>query len=374
LRCRLPRKGLASSLTARLNVLLFNLAMDARHPALGHVPTWTNELARRCEHVSVITMTAGRFQVDRNVEVYSLGKELGRSEPRRLVEFYRLVRRVLHERPIDVCFAHMAPLFSALFAPVARRRGIPVLLWYSHAQVTLRLRIAHLLADRCVTPTPAGFRLRSDKLFLVGHGVHTGAFRPPEQAERDYDTTALSVGRITPIKRIDEMLRCVAILSERGRDVRLLLVGGPVTPRDHEHEAALRRRCRSLGIEERVSFAGPIPFEAVPAWYRRGGLFLHLSPGALDKAILEAMASGCIPVSGNAAFRELAARHGLGRLVPDPGPDGLADCVERVLECTDGDRAELTRRLRGIVESEHSLSALADRLVGHLTELSASRR
>jgi glycosyltransferase involved in cell wall biosynthesis len=348
--------------------------MDARHPALGHVPLWTNELARRCDHVSVITMAAGRFQVDRNVDVYSLGKELGRSEPRRLVEFYRLVRRVLRERPIDVCFAHMAPLFSALFAPIARRRGIPVLLWYSHAQVTLRLRIAHLLADRCVTPTPAGFRLRSDKLFLVGHGVETGAFRPPEQADSDYRSTALSVGRITPIKRIDEMLRCVAILNQRGRDIRLRLVGGPITRRDHEHKAALQRQCRSLGIEDRVSFEGPVPFEAVAECYRQGGLFLHLSAGALDKAILEAMASGCIPLSANAAFRELAVRHSLDWLIPDPGPEGLADCVERVLERTDGDRAEMTQRLRHIVEREYSLSSLIDRLTGHLTELSARHR
>jgi glycosyltransferase involved in cell wall biosynthesis len=368
-----PRRPLGS-LGRGLNLLLFNLAMDARHSALGHVPTWTNELARRCEHVSVITMTAGRFEVEPNVEVYSLGKELGRSEPRRLLEFYRLVHRVLEERPIDVCFAHMAPLFSALVAPMSRRRGIPVLLWYSHAEVTLGLRVAHALADRCVTPGPSGFRLRSDKLFLVGHGVHTEAFRPPTQTERGYETTALSIGRITPIKRIDEMLQCVAILNARGREVRLRLVGGPLTPRDRKHEAALERQCRSLGIEDRVRFEGPVRFEAVPEWYRRGALFLHLSSGSLDKAILEAMASGCIPVSGNAAFRELAARHGLGWLVPDPGPEGLADCVERVLDRTDGDRAEITARLRRIVEEEHSLSSLVDRLMRHLTELAASRR
>jgi glycosyltransferase involved in cell wall biosynthesis len=103
-------------------------------------------------------------------------------------------------------------------------------------------------------------------------------------------------------------------------------------------------------------------------------VFLHLSAGSLDKAILEAMASGCIPVSGNAAFRELAARHGLPWLAPAPGPEGLADCVERVLELTDGDRAEIAERLRRIVEEEHSLGSLIDRLMGHLTELAASSR
>ena len=65
--------------------------MDADHATLGHTTAWTNALARRADHVSVITMVAGRIAVEPNVTVYSLGKELGRSEPRRLLTYYRLV-------------------------------------------------------------------------------------------------------------------------------------------------------------------------------------------------------------------------------------------------------------------------------------------
>ena len=84
-----------------MNLLVFNLAMDADDPALGHTTAWINALARRCEHVSVITMRAGRLAVEPNVDVHTLGKELGLSEPRRLVRFYGLVRSVLRERRID---------------------------------------------------------------------------------------------------------------------------------------------------------------------------------------------------------------------------------------------------------------------------------
>src|SRR5215211_4761359 len=107
-----------------MNVLVFNLGMDAAHSALGHTTVWTRELARRCDHVSVITMFTGQLAVEDNVTVYSLGKDLGHSEPRRLFEFYRLVREVLRRRRIDACFMHMAPLFTVLFAPAARRHRI----------------------------------------------------------------------------------------------------------------------------------------------------------------------------------------------------------------------------------------------------------
>jgi glycosyltransferase involved in cell wall biosynthesis len=357
-----------------LNLLIFNLAMDAGNPALGHVIAWTNEIARRCTHVSVITMTAGEMTVEPNVDVHSLGKEIGRSEPRRLAEFYRLVHRVTRERRVDVCFAHMAPLFAALFAPVAKVAGIPILLWYSHGGVSARLRVAHRVADRCVTPTPSGFRLASDKLFVVGHGVDTTTFVPPGQRPEAYARTVLSVGRLTPIKGIDEILRALAILDrELGADLRLLLVGGPMTAADELHEATLHALCRSLRIDDRVVFEGAVPFREVPPRYHDGGVLVNLVRDSFDKAILEGMASGCIPVSRNAGFRELARRHGLDWLVPALGPAALAQTVAEVLDLPRDEREQLARRLRRIVEDEHSLSALVDRLVGHLTDLAKRR-
>jgi glycosyltransferase involved in cell wall biosynthesis len=356
-----------------LNLLVFNLAMDADHSTLGHTTAWTNELARRCDHVDVITMLAGRLAVDDNVRVHSLGKEVGRSEPRRLLEFYRLVHRVTSERAIDACFAHMAPLFALLFAPIAKARRIPILLWYAHSVVPPALRLTHAVVDRCVTATPESFRLPSHKLFVIGHGIDTVRFAPPAATCPSYETTAVSVGRITPRKGVLEIVDSIAVLErERGLGVRLEVVGGPATVRDHEYLAALRHRVTALGIDHLISFRGPVPFTEMPAYYHRGLLSVNLSETAMDKAILESMASSCIPVSRNPAFAALARRQALDSLVPKPGADGLAACMADVLSRAPRDRAALVDRLRRIVVEEHSLGALGDRVVGHLSELSGA--
>jgi glycosyltransferase involved in cell wall biosynthesis len=358
-----------------LNLLVFNLAMDADHSILGHTTEWTNELARRCEHVSVITMFAGRLAMDDNVTVHSLGKELGRSEPRRLLEFYRLVHRVLRERRIDACFAHMAPMFALLFAPVAKSRGIPVLLWYAHMSVPPLLRLTHLLVDRCVTATPESFRVPSRKLFVIGHGIDTERFAPPRATGPLYETTAISVGRLTPRKRVREVIEAIAVLEQdHGLSVRLELIGGPAMPDDRDYLAALRRQVTSLSIEHLVTFRGPVPFTAMPAYYHLGLLSVNLSDTAMDKAILESMASGCIPVSRNPAFSALARAHGLAWLVPGPGAHGLANCIVGVLERDPVDRRALVQRLRRIVTDEHSLSTVSDRIIGHLDQLADTPR
>lgn len=359
-------------MSAGLNLLVFNLAMDADHATLEHTTAWTNALARRADHVSVITMLAGRIAVEPNVTVYSLGKELGRSEPRRLLTYYRLG---FTERPIDACFAHMAPLFAALFASIAKPRAIPTLLWFAHTSVTPTLRLAHALVDRCVTPTRGSFPLPSSKLAIVGHGIDTELFHPREQRPCSYAQTAVSVGRITPIQRIEEMLEAFDILgADRGLGLRLELVGGPATTRDHGYLSGLRRKASELGVEGLVGFRGPVPYGQVAGHYHAGALALSLSGGAMDKAILEAMASGCVPISRNAAFRALAEGRGLEWLVPEPGADRLAACILDPLDRTRADRPSIVARLRHIVTEEHSLDRLSERIMTHLAELAASRR
>jgi glycosyltransferase involved in cell wall biosynthesis len=359
-----------------MNLLIFNLAMDADHSVLGHTTAWTNALARRCAHVSVITMFAGRLAVEPNVTVHSLGKERGWSEPRRLMRFYALVRSVLRERRIDACFAHMAPLFTILFAPVAKRARIPILLWYAHSSVTPTLRLAHAAADRCVTSTREGFRLRSDKLFTVGQGVDVERFRPPERKDASYDRSVVSVGRLSPVKRIDEMLRAVAVLrAEHGLDVHLHLFGAPLPfiTKDQRYESRLRQLAVELELNGLVTFEGTLPFDQVPAAYHRGGLFLNLSEtGSLDKAILEGMASGCIPISRNSSFDAIAHDNALGWLVPEEGPAGVAASIAEVIARPGADRAEIADRLRGIVAEEHSLDRLTGVILEHLDQLAQS--
>jgi len=109
-----------------VRLLLFNLATDADDPVLGFATRWIAALASRVERIEVVTMRRGRAALPANVRVHSVGKERGASEGRRALEFFRLVRRVLAEGPVDACFSHMIPLFTVLASPLLRPRGVPV--------------------------------------------------------------------------------------------------------------------------------------------------------------------------------------------------------------------------------------------------------
>lgn len=352
-----------------MRVLLFNLRTDVDHTALGFTTAWINALAPHCERIEVITMHRGRLDVAANVEVRSVGREQGLGRIRRLLRFYRLALSAAIRRRPDVCFAHMTPLFASLFSPIARMRRIPILLWYAHGNVTRELRIAHALADRCATSTANGFRLPSGKLSVLGQGVDVERFRLPSRRAAGYERTVLSIGRMTPSKQMEEALEAVAA-ARASIDLRLRVVGGPVSEDDVAYDARIRARARELGLEGAVEFVGAVPYAQIASEYAAGATFLNLSStGSLDKAILEAMASGCIPVSRNTSFAALAAQHGFGELVAGPGAEGAADALVRVMSKAAGERDELSERLRAVVVAEHSLERLAAAVAGELQAL-----
>jgi glycosyltransferase involved in cell wall biosynthesis len=260
-----------------------------------------------------------------------------------------------------------------LFAPIAKTKRIPVLLWYAHRSVPLALRLAERVVDECVAPAPESFRLPSRKLSFIGHGIDASLFTPPEAPSDAYETTAVTVGRLTPIKNLDEIIEGVAHARRQGADLSLDVTGGPQTSRDVVYERELRALVERLGLSQAVTFTGEVPFTEVADRYRRGGVFINLCESALDKAILESMASGCLPICRNAAFRALAEENGFGDFVPERGPEAVARCVIGALHMPASEKLELRRRLREIVVERHSLEALSETLAARLRRLSRSQ-
>lgn len=97
--------------------------------------------------------------------------------------------------------------------------------------------------------------------------------------------TLITVGRLAKEKNTEELLRLLS--GRRGRAYRLLVVGdGP----DREYLESL---ARSLGVEQRVHFAGMVRMEEVPQWYQRGEIFISASRSETQGlTYAEALAAG----------------------------------------------------------------------------------
>jgi glycosyltransferase involved in cell wall biosynthesis len=202
--------------------------------------------------------------------------------------------------------------------------------------------------------------------------VHCGVdmAHAPWQPDGREGNRILAVGRLDPIKGFDTLVAALALLRERGVAAYCRLVGsGPL-------ESALREQARRQGVADRIEFAGAQPQDVVRRWMREATLFALPSQVAEDGnrdgipvALMEAMASGCTPVSTRVSGIPELIEDGVGGVLVDAGNvDALADALQRLL----GDAA-LRRHLavgaRERVEHQFDARIEAARLRGHMQEV-----
>lgn len=354
-----------------MSILWFNLATDRDDPVLGFASAWLEAVARRVGRVQVITMRAGRTDLPGNVTVSSVGAERGLSEPRRVARFYRLLAKAVRRERPDACLSHMIPEFTVLAAPILRPLHVPILTWYAHPSVTVRLRLAHHLSSGMLASAPQSYRYRHDKLRALGQGIDTGLFQPGDDA-RPASPRLLSVGRLSPVKATHVLVEATARLRAGGLDASLTLVGDS-PDRDRAYDRRLRARVRELDVVGHVDFVGGQPNPATADWHRRSWAHVNGSPAehSLDKAVLEAMACARPSFTSIASYRDVMGPWAED-LVYEPGDAaGLADRIAR-LWAAPSERVEaMGADLRRRVLAGHCLDRLADRLVAELGRVAA---
>jgi glycosyltransferase involved in cell wall biosynthesis len=310
-------------------------------------------------------MRAGRLELPGNVRVYSVGKEKGYSEPHRAVEFYRYLFRVLRDDRIDACFSHMIPIFTVLAAPVLKWARIPLVTWYAHPGVTFTLRLAHHLSTRMVASIATAYPYRHDKLTAIGQGIDIDLFSPEIGVSPEAPPMILCVGRLSPVKDHPTLLKAAWLLRrDPNLPFRVLILGGPATPRDKTYVLQLHHQVKQLGLEATVYFEPSVSMERLPLWYRRCGVYVNMTPtGSGDKVVWEAMACGKPSVVANEGFKETLGEYADRLLFCYGKPEELASRLKSLLSLSDDERACMGRYLRRQVMTMHSLERLTKNLV-----------
>lgn len=147
---------------------------------------------------------------------------------------------------------------------------------------------------------------------------------PRRPAERP---TVLSVGRMYPRKRFEDLLEAMARLRDRLPAVQLRLVGsGP------ERDRLLRRHA-DLGLGDAALFLGEVSRARLAEEYVNADCFcLPSVQEGFGIVFLEAMAAGLPVVACRAAAVPEVVPDGIvGRLVEPRNPERLTDALEEIL-------------------------------------------
>lgn len=257
----------------------------------------------------------------------------------------RVARSIRRIRPDVVHAFGVKPLLAAAWSLKGRRRARPRLLATitglggRHGVATARLaRIGLATAvrrcDRVVFQNhddrDAFLRerwvTRDRTIVIVGAGIDTTAFRPPEPRSERGPATVLMIARLLEGKGVRAFARTATRVRSRRPDVRFLLAG--------EHDPARPDAVPLDWIErqEDVTYLGRLA-DVRPA-LAQAEVFLFPSTygEGVPRAVMEAAAMGVPTVAYDVpGVREAVADGGTGRLVAPGDEEGLVGCTEALL-------------------------------------------
>ena len=347
-----------------MRVLMLTQKIDRHDDVLGFTHDWAAALAARVEHLYIVALETGDYDLPPNVTVESMGKEAGRNRPGRLLGFYRGLLR--HIGQVDAIFVHMIARYALLAAPVAALYGRPITLWYVHRIPGPELKLAVPLVKHIATAHATTFPLPSDKVRVLGHGIDVNTFAPGEKLPAD-PPMVVSLGRLSPIKRHETLIRAAARLRDQYGDppARYAIVGGAVPDRFPDYKDTVLAEIDRLRLGDRVTLWGPVPAEGVAAVFHEASVAVNFSPpGSFDKAALESMLCGVPTIVANPAFDALLGEHAdLLRIPAGDDVNGLAQRLRDLLALTPEARRAIGLQLRERTAAAHSLDGLMDRLV-----------
>ncbi|MEM7129582.1 MAG: glycosyltransferase family 4 protein [Chloroflexota bacterium] len=181
--------------------------------------------------------------------------------------------------------------------------------------------------------------ISTDKLHVLNPGIHLPDAMPfvesgnTNQLPKNSGNTLLTVARLVEHKGIDNVIRAVRVLIDRGIEINYAIVGrGP----DKER---LKGLVSSLALEKYVNFAGFVPDDELQDYFQHSSIFIMPSREMADGSVegfgivfLEAAAYG-LPVIGSysGGISDAVIDGQTGLLVNPNDVDQIAAAIMRLL-------------------------------------------
>lgn len=349
-------------------LLIFVNKFDKNDDLLGFFVGWANELAKCLPEVIVVTQYTGDYDRLANLKVVSIEKEQNTNPIRRVFKFWELLWNLRHD--YDGVLVIMAPAWAVVASLATKVLGKKLYLWYAVWRGNWKLHLAEKLTDKIFCSVPESFPFKSKKLMPIGQGIDADYFLPEPLVRQP--GKILFLGRISPIKKIEHLLRSISQIKSHDtmiyHNLWVDIVGGPANKKDQNYVLQLRKLAGDLGIAEKINWLGRVPHSGTRRYYQEADIFINLTPtGSFDKTTLEAMACGDLVLASNQALAKFfTSRPQELFIFKQDNPSDLAQKLIKILNLDEAVKLGFRQKLRDIIVNRHSQKQWAQKLIANL--------
>jgi glycosyltransferase involved in cell wall biosynthesis len=254
------------------------------------------------------------------------------------------IRRIHKQHAIDIVHAHFGRFVFASRLALPRKplvfevHAVPDVGLIKH----FLLKLAFDLSERIIVLSLGAwgvlaeqYGVPSEKIVVIVNGVDAEWFQQGDSVSKwrvlgnaDQGPTLGYIGTFYPWEGVDVLVKAFAVIAKRVQGATLVLVGtGPTIEQ-------VKATVATLGLQNRVTFAGEVAYREVPSWLQKIDIFVIPrwrtleTETAIPLKLLEAMAAGkAIVATSVRGISEVIKDHVNGLLIPPGSPEALADAI-----------------------------------------------
>ncbi|HPV70763.1 MAG TPA: glycosyltransferase [Candidatus Magasanikbacteria bacterium] len=338
------------------NILIITQAVNLTNPILGFFHGWIRQIVKYYNQVTVICLEKGKNTLPEDVKILSLGKELGFSRFKYILNFYKYIWQ--ERRRYDLVLVHMNQEYIILGGLFWKCWSKKVLLWRNHPRGNLLTKLAILLSHKVFCTSPFSFTAKFIKTQLMPVGIDTDFFIKKNEVEKK-NNSILFLSRISPIKKPELLVESLFLLKKKGLFFSSLFVGDPVSS-DEDFYNDLKNQVKNYNLDDFVKFIGGVKNNETVDLYNQFQIFVNLTPtGSLDKTIFEAMSCQTLILTSN---KSLLGKIDNQLIFEEGNVNDLAAKLQLLLNLSEQRKKQLGEELRNYVIKEHSLNLLIKKI------------
>ena len=336
-----------------MRLLICVQAVDTDDRLMGFFVEWLKNAADTFEQIEVLSLRVGRYALPSNVHVHSLrSNQSKKTKLEVLKNIFTLSYKLRHQ--YDAVYVRGDAIYVVIAGWFWRLLRKPVVLWFAHYKANKLIPVADVFANKIVTSVPEACAYPGVKPLAIGQAIDETRFVIPTK-EVCKPVRLLVFGRVQRIKGVKEIVQ--EFLNEGAYGGRAVLhIVGPALEQDYADEIkALIKGHACITWDSKG-----IPYDEIPPMLAEQDILVNAYPGSLDKAIIEAMMSGIIPV---------VATKGLCYSLPIEWrwmvavtSEERVRAVRKILSLSSDERAQYSLRMRELAIRDHSMTKQIERL------------
>lgn len=225
----------------------------------------------------------------------------------------------------------------------------PLRKWITTLLVKCGKMIPVAISPKNQEKVAAFYNIAKEKVPVINNPVVLERFYRCKERQTD-ECVFITVGRLTPLKNQEMMIKAFAKVQETDRPAKLVLVGSG------ESEAALRELVDRLNLNEKVCFAGYV--QDVERYLAEADVFvLSSNYEGLPMSILEAMAAELPVISTDVGgISDIVTDNGI--LIPVGDTDALRAAMLQLMEDPEL-RSHMSQRAKAYA-AQYDMDMIAD--------------